>query len=358
MCWVLGFLLSPFSILVGGVLLSTAICSRWTMVGHHVMHGGYSHNTDKNGRFHRFNFAKGIKRRVADWLDWMLPEAWNVEHNKLHHYQLGEDGDPDLVQRNMVDIRNFNKAGVPVIFLYPIVAFFAFTWKWMYYMPNTLKEYEKSQLDNKGKKNQKSKWGHLGDKPALLTSVLEGVLYGNAGMLFDYIACMAPYAMFMFGVIPGVAYLLFGKERAQTALYTTIFAELLTNVHSFIIIACNHAGDDVYRFDTPVQPKSSEFLLRAVIGSVNFHTGSDFGTPGTFVPDLVDFLQGWLNYQIEHHMFPDMSMLQYQKAAPKIRAICEKHGVPYVQGPCWVRSVKLAKIMVGEETMRHWDIGE
>ena len=67
--------------------------------------------------------------------------------------QLGEDGDPDLVQRNMVDIRNFNKAGVPAIFLYPIVAFFALTWKWMYYMPNTLKEYEKSQLDNKGKKN-------------------------------------------------------------------------------------------------------------------------------------------------------------------------------------------------------------
>lgn len=177
-------------------------------------------------------------------------------------------------------------------------------------------------------------------------------------MLIDYIACMAPYAIFMFGVIPGVAYVLLGKERALTALYASIFAELLTNVHSFIIIACNHAGDDVYRFDTPVQAKSSEFLLRAVIGSVNFHTGSDFGTPGGFLPDLVDFFQGWLNYQIEHHMFPDMSMLQYQKAAPKVRAICKKYGVPYVQGPCWVRAAKLAKIMVGDETMRHWDSGE
>lgn len=177
-------------------------------------------------------------------------------------------------------------------------------------------------------------------------------------MLFDYVACMAPYAIFMFGIIPSVTYILLGKERAHIALWTSIFAELMTNVHSFVIIACNHAGDDVYRFDTAVAPKSNEFLLRAVIGSVNFHTGSDFGTPGTFVPDLVDFMQGWLNYQIEHHMFPDMSMLQYQKAAPKIRAICKKHGVPYVQGPCWVRSVKLAKIMVGDETMNHWDNGE
>jgi len=35
-----------------------------------------------------------------DWLDWMLPEAWNVEH-KNHHYSLNEIDDPDLVERNM-----------------------------------------------------------------------------------------------------------------------------------------------------------------------------------------------------------------------------------------------------------------
>ena len=31
----------------------------------------------------------------------MLPEAWNVEHNNLHHYRTGEPGDPDLVERNL-----------------------------------------------------------------------------------------------------------------------------------------------------------------------------------------------------------------------------------------------------------------
>jgi hypothetical protein len=33
--------------------------------------------------------------------------------------------------------------------------------------------------------------------------------------------------------------------------------------------------------------------------------------PGTG-SDANDFLHGWLNYQIEHHMFPDLSMLSYQ----------------------------------------------
>ena len=31
----------------------------------------------------------------------MLVEAWNVEHNQLHHYHLGEIEDPDLVEHNL-----------------------------------------------------------------------------------------------------------------------------------------------------------------------------------------------------------------------------------------------------------------
>ena len=44
--------------------------------------------------------------------------------------------------------------------------------------------------------------------------------------------------------------------------------------------------------------------------------------------------------------------------SPKIRAICKKHGVPYVQNPFWVRVVKLAKIMGGDADMLHWESGE
>eukprot|EP00619_Florenciella_sp_RCC1007_P005027 CAMPEP_0205924478 /NCGR_PEP_ID=MMETSP1325-20131115/16999_1 /ASSEMBLY_ACC=CAM_ASM_000708 /TAXON_ID=236786 /ORGANISM="Florenciella sp., Strain RCC1007" /LENGTH=59 /DNA_ID=CAMNT_0053292841 /DNA_START=21 /DNA_END=197 /DNA_ORIENTATION=- len=47
--------------------------------------------------------------------------------------------------------------------------------------------------------------------------------------------------------------------------------------------------------------------------------------------DVVDFIHGWLNYQIEHHLWPDLSMLSYQKAAPLVKDICKRHGVPYVQ---------------------------
>ena len=55
-------------------LLSLGIYARWTMVGHHVSHGGYNAQQTE-GRFHRRTFAKGPVNRLFDWLDWMLPEV-------------------------------------------------------------------------------------------------------------------------------------------------------------------------------------------------------------------------------------------------------------------------------------------
>ena len=74
-----------------------------------------------------------------------------------------------------------------------------------------------------------------------------------------------------------------------------------------------------------------------------------------FRADVNDFLHGWLNYQIEHHLWPDLSMLSYQRSAPMVRAICEKHGVPYVQQNVFRRLKKTADIMVGATSMRPFD---
>jgi hypothetical protein len=47
-------------------------------------------------------------------------------------------------------------------------------------------------------------------------------------------------------------------------------------------------------------------------------------------------------------------MLSYQKAAPELRTICERHGVPYTQESVWVRLVRTVEIMVGTESMRRF----
>lgn len=56
--------------------------------------------------------------------------------------------------------------------------------------------------------------------------------------------------------------------------------------------------------------------------------------------------------QVEHHLWPQLSALSYQKAQPEVKALCAKHGVPYVQESVWVRLRKTVDIMVGKASMR------
>lgn len=117
---------SPIGRLLSIIGLSTWTCTRWTMIGHHISHGGYNRQ-DTTGRFTTFGFAVGsVYRRARDWFDWMLPEAWNIEHNNLHHYRLGESGDPDLVERNLEIMRTFP---LPRAVKYLAVAGLAAMWK-------------------------------------------------------------------------------------------------------------------------------------------------------------------------------------------------------------------------------------
>jgi fatty acid desaturase len=46
---------------------------------------------------------------------------------------------------------------------------------------------------------------------------------------------------------------------------------------------------------------------------------------------LVDFVLGGLNYQIEHHLFPNMPRPSLRRAQPLIRAFCEQHGLDYTE---------------------------
>ncbi len=97
--------------------------------------------------------------------------------------------------------------------------------------------------------------------------------------------------------------------------------------------------------DTPMEGKR-DFLLRQVLGSANFRTGGD----------LDDFAHGYLNYQIEHHLWPDLPMAAYQRAQPRVKAICARHGVPYVQESVWRRVVRTVRVMVGEESMLVYEL--
>ena len=319
-------------------LLSVGTLTRWTIIGHHVCHGGFD-KCDKSKRYNRFTFGVGsLWRRSIDWLDWMLVEAWNVEHNQLHHYHLGEISDPDLVEFNMDYLRTLD---APMALKYAAVAFMSVTWKWWYYAPNTFKQLKANERRRAGlpplegvEAPQTFDFGWLvgrGDNT-----------YVNG---FEFLSrVLGPYFVQRFVLMPLPVLLALGFPAYRTACANLFLAELMTNFHSFVVIATNHAGSDLYRFDKHCKPRSSTFYLRQVISSANFDCGTD----------LIDFMHGFLNYQVEHHLWPDLSMKSYQKAQPMIQALCKKHNVPYIKENVFKRLWVLTKIMVGTDSMRKY----
>jgi fatty acid desaturase len=127
-----------------------------------------------------------------------------------------------------------------------------------------------------------------------------------------------------------------------------VLADIVCNIHTFVIIVPNHSGGDMYLYKTSVKGKSDEWLLRQCISSANYTSGSN----------CVDYLQGWLNYQIEHHLFPDMSLYEYQLIRKDVEAVCKKYGVPYVNENVFVRLWKTVKIMTGRESIPYYEGSE
>jgi fatty acid desaturase len=142
-----------------------------------------------------------------------------------------------------------------------------------------------------------------------------------------------------FILIP-LLFLPLGFDTVITVLLTRMLAECFTNLHTFLVIGPNHSGDDLFRFDRQFADKD-EFYLSQVLGSVDFRTGGDWN----------DHLHKFLNYQIEHHLFPDVPLRQYQLIQPEVKALCKRYGVPYVQDSVFRRAWMLVQICVGNRSM-------
>src|SRR4029079_13294907 len=112
-----------------------------------------------------------------------------------------------------------------------------------------------------------------------------------------------------------------GFKKTLAANFT---ANLIRNVWSNAIIFCGHFPDQAYTYteEEAADESRGAWYIRQLLGAANID-GSD-----TF-----HLMSGNLSYQVEHHLYPDMPSSRYKEIAPKVRAICETHGLPYNTGP-------------------------
>ncbi len=311
-------------------LLSTGSMARWTIVAHHVLHKGMDRVPAAPERLMSSGFAGG-RRRFLDWFDGFVPEAWHHEHDVLHHGHTNEVHDPDLVELNVEEIRN---AKIPRAAKLLAVAASACTWKLSYYAPHTL------QVLQRKRRRRETRAGSLTDDARGPERYVSSFDPRTAEGRELWKRSVLPYGLARFGLLPALFAPLGPLAIASVAL-NSLGAELLTNLHTFVVIAPNHAGDDLSRFSAKPRDRA-DWFLRQVTGTANFATGGDVN----------DFLHGFLNYQIEHHLFPDLSPLKYQWLQPRVREVCERHGVPYRQESVFKRLKKLVAVAIGDASMQ------
>ena len=307
---------------LSALLISQGSFTRWTQMTHPIVHKGYDKISNTPEHYTSKKFARGW-RRFIDWPDWITPAGWHQEHDVLHHYNLGEKKDPDHLQHNMEWLRQSN---APMWLRYIVVGVFTTVWKILYYTPRAHKELYLSQNRQKGQ-----------DEPKMTRTGAWSLFTPHGRAL--WFQSIIPYISFRFVLLP-LLFLPLGSIAVMSVFINSLLAEALTNMHAFLVIVPNHAGDDVMMFDEKGKGRG-EFYLRQILGSVNYPTGSDTN----------DFFYGWLNYQVEHHLWPDLPLLQYQKLQPQVVEVCKKYGIPYCQDSVFKRLLKAVDIMVGRTSM-------
>lgn len=296
------------------ICIAIALTGMWTMVAHQVCHGGYNQVPSVPNRYKEAVFATKW-RRFIDWPDWIYPPAWQYEHNTLHHFSLNEKGDPNQMSYRLKVLGLDHLYSKPKWLALLIVALDAAIWKIRYYAPNTLKaQTEKKEF------SQDTRFKNY--------------------YLKTFKFCYIPYFIFQYVLVP-LPFLCISLSAYIFVILNLVGAEILTNWYTFMLIAPNHTGMDLLLHEDHFKDKG-EFYLAQILSTCDYKTGGYWN----------DYFHGYMNYQIEHHLFPDLPLSQYVLLQPKVKALCGKYGIPYIQESLWVRFKKFFDVLVGKGDMR------
>ncbi|MFW6693342.1 fatty acid desaturase family protein [Streptomyces sp. MAR4 CNX-425] len=123
----------------------------------------------------------------------------------------------------------------------------------------------------------------------------------------------------------GYAALLLTAMSPGKAVVFALVQHALFGLHLGMCFAPNHKGMEMLD-----DGDDWGYLRKQVLTSRNVRGGA-----------VTDWLMGGLNYQIEHHLFPNMPRPHLRRVQPLVRAHCAALGLPYTQTSA-VESYRLA----------------
>jgi len=281
------FSLEPVSWSAGVLALAAYKVLDNMEIGHNVLHGQYDFMHDPT-----------LSSATYEWEMVGTAKSWKKAHNATHHVftnVIGRDDDFGYTAFRFSD----DVAWIPTHLAQPLLSplsglFFQYV----------IGAYDIGLLDYLQPRRMKStKRRPVGE---LARDLWAFVRKASRRSFADYL------------VYPALAGPLAAKVAAGNAL-----ANAVRNGWAYVVIYCGHLteGTATFREEDLEGEDRARWYARQVMGSSNFEIGP-----------LGQVLSGHLGYQIEHHLFPNIPAWRYPEMAPRVREICERHGLAYKTG--------------------------
>jgi linoleoyl-CoA desaturase len=290
------FSLLPPAWLGGTAMLAVAKILENMEIGHNVMHGQWDWMRDPD-----------IHSTTWEWDSASTSDAWKYAHNYMHHTftnVVGKDRDLGYSIMRVSPEQRWHPVYLAQPF-YNVLLALGFEWAIAVYDV----ELENVRAGKKPWAKAKSELGSLWRK-------------ARGQLLKDYV---------VFPLLSG--------PSAIPAFLGNLTANVSRNVWAHTIIFCGHFPAGGETFDYTEEELAGEtrggWYVRQLLGSCNLEGSPPF-----------HLMTGNLSFQIEHHLFPDLPSNRYAEIAPRVREICERHGLPYTSGPLHRQYTEvLAKIL-------------
>jgi linoleoyl-CoA desaturase len=261
---------------------------------HDANHGSYSKNAKVNKIMgYLINFVGGSATN------------WKIQHNVLHHSYTNIEGhDEDITSIPILRFSPSQKLRkihryqyIYAWFFYSLMTFFWFIYK---DIPQLLRFKRDGRLDSK----QKKRFGWL-----LVELIASKVLYALYIIVIPIVVLDIPWWATVLAF--------FTMEFICGLLLTTIFqlAHIMPNTKFPLP-------------DTQGNVKES-WAIHQLMTTTNFAPRSR----------ILSWYVGGLNYQIEHHLFPNICHIHYKKISPIIKKTAQEFGIPYHSEPNFFKAI-------------------
>jgi linoleoyl-CoA desaturase len=286
------FSFEPLGFGLGVAALSAHKCLELMEIGHMALHGCY-------------DGLPGAERYRAESFHWKAPideRSWQRGHNIRHHQYANVEGrDPDLTMgRLRLSSHVAHRRTHALQPLTNLLTWFGFA--------NAINLHVTGVLDI---------YFPPTGAPSLPDTSANAIQAAKRAAVRKFLRYHArEYLLF-----PALAGPFFWKTVLGNAL-----SEVGRDVYAGAVIYCGHVGARDYPRGTRAKGRAEWYRMQAE------------GARDIRVPHAISILCGGLDRQIEHHLFPHMPPNRLREIAPRVKAICEEHGVHYLE-QSWPRTL-------------------